>query len=122
MLKKLIKGELSLGTAFWKFGVLGLILINFVVRVFGIILAGRLKGVTILDYYTKFFSVVNYDLTTLMMTLVYLALISSLVSYCYIVVVGVWKSSAEYDKSIWLRFISRVLIIIFAIISIRSIF
>ena len=76
MFKKLLDGELSLKDTFWKFGVVGLVFVNMLVRIFG--------SVT--------------------------------------VVLGTWRSSAQYDRSLWLRHLSRFLILVMVFYSVRSLF
>ena len=41
MFKKLLDGELSLKDTFWKFGVVGLVFVNMLVRIFGSMLAQK---------------------------------------------------------------------------------
>ncbi|MDR1026099.1 MAG: hypothetical protein LBL47_01745 [Lactobacillus sp.] len=120
MFKKLLNGELSLREAFWKFGVLGLIICNIIFRISQKLLAPRLQGYTIRDYYSKHFSFVTLDGYMLSVTLFYLFAMVLLISYCIIIVMGVWRSAAEYNKSIWLRQLSRILILIFVFISLRG--
>ena len=52
MFKKLIDGELSLKDTFWKFGVLGMLAVHLVVKILGTMLFHKLRGLTILGYYT----------------------------------------------------------------------
>ena len=49
MFKKLLDGELSLKDTFWKFGVVGLVFVNMLVRIFCSMLAQKLNGITILN-------------------------------------------------------------------------
>ena len=53
MFKKLIDGELSLKDTFWKFGVLGMLAVHLVVKILGTMLFHKLRGLTILGYYTR---------------------------------------------------------------------
>ena len=95
MLKKLMAGEFSLSDTFWKFGVLGLVIVVFVVRFFGSMLAQKLAGISLWLYFTR---------------------------YSVVLVSGTWKSSAEYDKSIWLRHISRIMMLLMLFICYKMIF
>ena len=61
MLSKLFKGELSLAATFWKFGVLGLIVLNFAVRIFGHLLNGHLQGRTIYNFFFYPFYIVKAE-------------------------------------------------------------
>ena len=122
MLKKLLNGEFSLAISFWKYGILGIVFINILIKIFGQLLAQKLKGITVFDYLTKHFNPLNFESSTIVYTTIYLILISMLFSYSYILIVGIWRSSAEYERSVWLRHLSRIIIIILVYISIKNIF
>ncbi len=111
MLKKLMSGELSLSSTFWKFGILGLGVMVFVVRTFGSLLAQRLNGISLWSYYTKYFNPLHMNSGILILTVSYLVCLAIFVWYSAIIISGTWKSSAEYDKSLWLRHLSRVIIL-----------
>ncbi len=122
MFKKLVNGELSLRETFWKFGVFGTLLIHFIVKFLAHILAGKLGGITIYKYYTQHFNPTKIDSGLLILTLAYLSGLCILLSYCITVVLGVWRSAAEYDRSIWLRHISRLLILVLVFVVLRFYF
>lgn len=72
MLSKLFKGELSLKATFWKFGILGLIILKLAVRIFGSLLAGHIKGVSIVEFFTRYFHPIYSSKLSILWTLCYL--------------------------------------------------
>lgn len=112
MLEKLFKGELSLGATFWKFGVLGLIILHFALKTFAGLLAGYLKGRTIYDFFMHHFHIVYTSKLSILWTLCYISTFAILVFYSYKIVVAVWRCSKSYDKSIWLVQLSRIGIVL----------
>lgn len=122
MFKKLIAGELSLGATFWKFGVLGLLTINIVTKIFGVMLARKLQGYNILEFYVTAFKKLTLEASTGILTVLYLSSMGFLIFYSISMILGVWRSSAQYNQSLWLRHLSRILIIILAIATLRASF
>ena len=122
MFKKLLDGELSLKDTFWKFGVVGLVFVNMLVRIFGSMLAQKLNGITILTYYRTYFNPLKMDSGMVLLTVLYLVSLGILLFYCVTVVLGTWRSSAQYDRSLWLRHLSRFLILVMVFYSVRSLF
>lgn len=122
MLKKLMAGEFSLSDTFWKFGVLGLIIVVFVVRFFGSILAQKLAGISLWLYFTRYFHPLKMNTGILVLAVCYLGCLAAFVFYSVVLVSGTWKSSAEYDKSIWLRHISRIMMLLMLFICYKMIF
>ena len=122
MFKKLLDGELSLKDTFWKFGVVGLVFVNMLVRIFGSMLAQKLNGITILNYYRTYFNPLKMDSGMVLLTVLYLVSLGILLFYCVTVVLGTWRSSAPYDRSLWLRHLSRFLILVMVFYSVRSLF
>lgn len=122
MYQKLLAGELSLGETFWKFGVLGGLLGLFVVRVFGSILAPQLHGYSIYMYYTQYYNPLRNGSDILLSTVCYLTSLAIFCGYVFSVVLGVWRSSAEYDKNAFVKYLSRGVIIFLAYICLSVIF
>ena len=112
MLTKLFKGELSLGATFWKFGVLGLIILHYVLKMFASFLAAHLKGRTIYDFFMHHFHFVYTSKLSLWWALCYMATFLVLVGYSYKIIIAVWRSVAAYDKSIWLAQLARIGIVL----------
>lgn len=108
MYKKLLAGELSLGETFWKFGVLGSALGYFIVRVFGSILTPQLHGYSIYAYFTKYYNPLRNGSDVLLSTVCYLTALGIFCAYAFTVVLGIWRSSAEYDKSFFLKYAARI--------------
>lgn len=111
MFGKLVYGQYSLKETFWKFGVLGIFICALAVKIFNAFLSQKLKGISLGYYYTHYFSPLNLDGMVLFLTIGYLLCSFILIAYSVMLLLGVWRSSAEYDKSIWLRHISRLAIL-----------
>jgi hypothetical protein len=122
MYKKLVAGELSLGETFWKFGILGGLLGYFIVRVFGGILAPQLHGYSIYTYYTQFYNPLRSGSDILLSTVCYLTSLAIFSGYVFSVVLGVWRSSAEYDKSVFWKYAARFVIIFLVYVYLKIIF
>ncbi len=122
MYQKLVNGEFGLKETFWKFGVLGIIITDFIVKAFGGFLAKKLAGISILTYYTKYFNPLKMDSALLILTVCYFVSLAFFLFYCVSVVRGVWKSSEAYERSIWLRHIARILTLLLVFVSISSFF
>lgn len=119
MLGKLWHGELSLKESFWKFGVLGLLACAFITKIIKVLLLRQLGGVDLIYYYTHYFLPLKMNGMLMFLTLLYFFAAFVLCVYGLIVVFGVWRSAAEYTKSIWLRQIARIFILIVVYLSIR---
>lgn len=122
MLRKLISGEFSLSETFWKFGVLGIIFFRSLSRVFEYLLDGRLKGVRIVDFYVKYFNPIKPDIMAILWTLCYLFTTVFFLYYCIAVWLGIWRSSAAFERSGLLKQLIRILMFAFVTLSILSIF
>ena len=120
MLKKLLAGELSLVDTFWKFGVLGLPVMTIIVKILGKMLTRKLHGVTILYYLISPKSGVEFSTTILI--LMYLSALSFLLFYCYSLLFGTWRSSAEYNRSLWFRHLSRIFMALMVFIALKFTF
>ncbi len=107
MLAKLFKGELSLRETFWVFGLPGLIILKIAVSVFGSLLLKKINGMSILYFYTHHFHPFYTPKLTILWTLCYLSSILLLIWFSVNILIGLWKSSAEYNKSLWLRYLAR---------------
>ena len=117
MWAKLFRGELSLGATFWKFGVLGLIILHYVLRLFESFLNDYLKGRSIYNFFMHHFHLVYSSKMSLWWALWYMATFIVLLFYSYRIVIAVWRSAKAYDKSIWLAQLARIgILIIVAVI------
>ena len=113
-------GGLSLPDTFWKFGVLGLLTINLLVKMFGNMLLQHLHGFTIFEYYLSSVRKVRIETSTAFFTFLYLSSLLFLLFYTAIIVVGTWRSSAEYNRSLWFRHLARVLVLLMAFFTLRT--
>ena len=117
MWAKLFKGELSLGATFWKYGILGLIILHYVLKMFEAFLNTYLKGRSIYDFFMHHFHLVYSPKMSLWWALCYMASFIVLLFYSYRMVVAVWRSAAAYQKSIWLAQLARIgILVIVAVI------
>ena len=114
MYKKLLAGELGFGETFWKFGILGGLLGYFIVHILGSILAPQLHGYSIYAYYTQYYNPLRSGSDILLSTICYLTSLGIFSVYIISVILGVWRSSAEYDKSVILKYLARGVIIFMA--------
>ena len=112
MFSKLFKGELSLGATFWKFGVLILIILHYALKMFASLLSSYLKGRTIADFFFNEFHFIYTSKLSLLWTLCYISTFIILIVYSYKIIVAIWRSSANYSKSVWLVQLSRLGILI----------
>ena len=99
MLKQFMSGELGLKDTFWKFGIFGLLLFVFIVRLFEHLLTVRTMGVGLLRYYTHYFTPINPDGMAILWTLCYLSGIALFFGFCIVLLKSIWKSAAAYQKS-----------------------
>ena len=116
MFGNLVYGKFSLKETFWKFGVIGIFFCSVITKIFKSFLLQKLNGVTISYYYTHYFSPLKMDNMILFLTIGYFVCLLALILYSIMVLFGIWRSSAEYDKSIWMRHIARLMtfVIIYA--------
>lgn len=121
MFAKILHGQFDLKEMFWKYGVLGLAFICFVTAIFRAFLVEKLNGMTLGYYFRVVFSLVNMDTAIVVLTVIYFTLLVFLLFYAIILILGVFRSSAEYDKSVWLRHISRILIIALVYVAFKSV-
>lgn len=121
MYKKLIGGEIGLKDTFWKFGIMGMLLILFVVKVFGSLLAPKLAGISILRYYTTYFNPFKMDTSMVVYTVCYLTSLGIFLFYSISMLFAIWRSSANYERSVWLRHISRLIMFAFIYVCVRAV-
>ena len=117
MFKKLIDGELSLKDTFWKFGVLGMLAVHLVVKSLGTMLFHKLRGLTILGYYTT--RKYGLETSTVILTILYFSSLCFLLFYAGSMVIGTWRSSAEYNRSLWFRHLARIFMILIVFVVLK---
>lgn len=122
MWSKLFKGERPLIETFWKFGVLGLIILKFITKCFGSLLSSYLQGRTIYNFFLHHFNPLTSSKLSIFWTLCYISSLLILAMYSWNIMVAVWKSSANYDKSEILRFLARISIVLMIIFIWHSVF
>lgn len=107
MFKKLMSGELGLSKTFWIYGVFGLILLTIIAKISTDMLNQRLGNVALLEHYLKSFSLMRMNSSIIALTIFNISSMLVLALYSLCLVIAIWKSSANYDKSVWLVYISR---------------
>ncbi len=107
MLAKLFKGELSLAATFWKFGVLGLIVIRLAVKLFERLLSGYIPTGSIYNFFMYHFHPIYSSKMSIFWTLWYVSGLLVLAAYSWNITLGIWRSAANYDKSVWLSFLAK---------------
>ncbi len=108
MFKKMVAGELSLGTTFWKYGVLFLLLLTFTTKFFEKLLH-RQTGTTDLWYFfSHHFNIFKSDQMITLWTLCYISAAIGTFYYAINFTGGLWRSSAKYERSSWLKNIARL--------------
>lgn len=113
MLKKLLSGEFSVKETFWKFGLLGVFFFRVCVKVFESLLDSRIKGLSIIDYYLRNFNPVHPDIFAIFWTLCYVFSSIFFVYYSIAVVLGIWRSTKDFDRSALLKFIIRMVMLVY---------
>ena len=107
MLKKLASGEYSLKSTFWKFVVIGMIILNLLNKIFAKILVTSLSGHGMIDFYTKYFHPVYSGKANIFWSLSYLLTLILIIVYSVVVIKGIWKASENYAKSPMLTFLAK---------------
>ena len=111
---KLLK---SLKDTFWKFGVLGMLAVHLVVKILGTMLFHKLRGLTILGYYTT--RKYGLETSTVILTILYFSSLCFLLFYAGSMVIGTWRSSAEYNRSLWFRHLARIFMILIVFVVLK---
>lgn len=119
MFAKILHGQFGLKDMFWKYGVLTIAFLCFIISIFRAFLIEKLKGMTLIYYYRHVFSFVQMDNSMFFLTVLYFAFLAFLLFYGTILIFGVFRSSAEYDKSVWLRHIARILTIVMVFLAVK---
>lgn len=119
MFGKLVYGQFSLKETFWKFGVGGIFICALVTKIFNAFLTQKLNGLSLKIYYTQYFSPLKIDNAILFFTIAYLLTAFILCAYSVMVLFGVWRSAGQYDKSIWMRHIARLFILLVIYIGVK---
>ena len=110
MLKKLFNGEFPLRTTFWKYGVLGLIILYYAFKMFKSLAGYYGRGSNWLNIFQNI-SIHKLAGLNVAWVLSYLAISVFLMIYSYGIIKGTWKSAAAYEKSAWLAQLARLIII-----------
>ncbi len=128
MFKKLANGEYSLKITFWLFGVLGLFLLNIITNmthnsVLRMICAkGALCAQSVILYTLAHLLQIFLSGGRLMTVLGIHVLISAVfVVYSYILLRGLWKSSASYEGHTFWPICAKLVLVCWTLIGLKSI-
>ena len=91
---------------------LGIAFCALITRCFKAFLSQHLHGISLGDYYMHYFSPLKMDNMMLFLTIGYFVFAFVLCAYSIMVIFGVWRSAAEYDKSVWMRHIAKIMILV----------
>ncbi len=116
MFKKLVNGELSLGVTFWKFGIIGLLVLALANKFSAAMLIRYTGSVSLFNYFLHYFHPIYSSKMSILWTLCYLSSLLVLSVYTVMVFKGVWRASAAYDKSSWLGGLSRIFVVVFILV------
>lgn len=122
MFKKMVAGELGLGITFWKFGVLFIALLAFVVKIFERLLYRQTKGVNPLSYFAHYFSPIKPDTMAILWSLCYAAAIIGFIYYVINFLGGIWRSSGSFERSAWLKNITRFFALVWVVVCVGVLF
>lgn len=117
MFAKILHGQYELKQMFWKYGVWFIFVICAVTYGIRLLLVHRLNGMKLSYYFTNVFSINNIDSMMIGFTMTYFIMLFILSFYNLIWIFGIWRSSAEYEKSAWLRQLTRLASLILIFIS-----
>lgn len=122
MLKKLLSGEFSVKETFWKFGFLGVLICRAFSKLFEILLNSRINGSKIVDFFFYNFNPVKPDIMAIFWTLCYVFTNIFFVYYSITVILGIWRSTDNFDRSALLKFIIRTVMLAYVGVMVISIF
>ena len=122
MFKKMVAGELSLGETFWKFGVVFLFVLTFIAKVFEKLLYRYSGGYDLWGFFKYKFSVIGSNQMPLLWALCYASALLGLLYYAINYMGGVWRSSAKYERSSWLKNLVRFFSFILLVLCFRILF
>lgn len=111
MLKKLFNGEFSLKATFWKYGIFGMVILYYAFKMFKNLAGINGKGFNLSSILHNF-SVSWLANLNAVWIIAYLAISLFLIIYSFGIIKAVWRSSAVYDKSIWLVWLARIFILV----------
>lgn len=121
MFGRFFYGQCSLREAFWKFSVLGLLVIGALAKLSMILLKQTV------NYDTRFFrillnnlSILHMNTTTVLWLCLYVTSFLALIAYSCLCVAAMWNTYKEYEKSKILAFICLSLVCITAYFAIKT--
>ena len=108
----MVAGELGLGTTFWKYGVLFLLILTFIVKFFEKLLHRQTGSTDLLYFFSNHFNFFKSNPMIIFWTLCYASAIIGLFYYAINFTGGLWRSSSNYERSSWLKNLARCFTVI----------
>ena len=108
MFKKMVAGELGLGTTFWKYGVLFLLILTFITKFFEKLLHRQTGSADLWYFFRHHFNLFRSDPMIILWTLCYASAVIGIFYYAINFTGGLWRSSAKYERSSWLKNMARL--------------
>lgn len=128
MIKKLINGEYSLKITFWLFGIIGIFIFNIITNIshnsaLNIICKQNSYCPKSILLYTLKNMVFIFLKGDILITYIGIHFLFSIIFgvYCYLLLRGLWKSSASYEGSIFWSLCAKCILIVWIILSLKSI-
>ena len=119
MFKKMIAGELSMGETFWKFGVLFLMVLTFVAKVFEKLFYRYSGGYDLISFFKYSFKIMGGNNTPVFWALCYAASLVGILYYAINYMGGIWRSSAKYERSSFLKVMVRLFSFLLLVVCFR---
>lgn len=107
MFKKMVAGELSLSTTFWKYGVLFLLILTFITKFFEKLLHRQTGCADLWYFFRHHFNLFRSDPMIILWTLCYISAVIGIFYYAINFTGGLWRTSAKYERSSWLKNMAR---------------
>lgn len=108
MFKKMVAGELGLGTTFWKYGVLFLLILTFITKFFEKLLHRQTGSADLWYFFSNHFNLFKSNPMIILWTLCYASAVIGIFYYAINFTGGLWRSSAKYERSSWLKNLARL--------------
>ena len=108
MFKKMVAGELGLGTTFWKYGVLFLLILTFITKFFEKLLHRQTGSTDLWYFFSNHFNLFKSNPMIILWTLCYASAVIGIFYYAINFTGGLWRSSAKYERSSWLKNLARL--------------
>ncbi|MBQ8677082.1 MAG: hypothetical protein IJ529_01275 [Alphaproteobacteria bacterium] len=111
MLKKLFNGEYALRATFWKFGIFGLVILYYAYKMLRRMAGSNADGYGVINAFRNL-NVTGVASLNVFWLLAYWTVALFAVIYSCGIIKAVFKTAANYEKSIWLAQLARIGILV----------